>query len=127
MRVQLTFRKMHPTISIEEHVFREARKLDALSVDLVRWCHVVIDQPHRHRHGGRPVRVRVALQGAAGYIVANSESIIADTPENAHVAIDEAFQAVRSQLRTRVTSRTRGRGRGRGRHRRRAPHEATLQ
>jgi len=105
MQVQMTFRQVDPTIEIEELLFREARKLQRVCPQQLTWCHVVIEQPHRHRHEGRPYRAHVAIQGLMGYRVASSESGADVSHETPNIAIINAFQAVRKQLRSKTRVR----------------------
>jgi len=114
MQVQLTFRQMDPTFEIEEQIFKEARRLERINPQKLKWCHVVIERSRRHGHGhgrghghghghgqsGRPYSVHVRLQGVLGYHVSGGEYDAHAAHENPHVAITSAFGAVHSQLRS---------------------------
>ncbi len=105
MQVQLTFRQMDPTFEIEEQIFKEARRLERVYPQKLKWCHVVIGRPERHRQQGRPCHVHVQLQGVLGTHVAGSEYDADATHENPHVAITSAFGAMRSQLQSKKQGR----------------------
>ncbi len=99
MHVQLTFRELHPTIAIEHLVFQEAHKLDQLFPFQIDWCHVVIEQPHRHHHNGRPFRVHLTLQGRLGAFSATNHEAGAEASSILPTAIADAFHVARRQLR----------------------------
>jgi len=107
MQVQLTFRRLNPTFEIEEQIFKEARRLEPAFPQKLTWCHVLIEQPHRHRQRGRPYRVSISVQGLLGYHIASSASDIHVLHDDPRVAITNAFRALRNQMRTKSPVRER--------------------
>jgi ribosome-associated translation inhibitor RaiA len=95
--LQVTFHNLTASESVEQEVRQHATQLEAAFPRMVS-CRVLIDVPHRHQHQGRRYRVRVevgvsgvrAVGGQAGDEHAENEDV--------HLAIRDAFRAVRRQL-----------------------------
>lgn len=86
--VQLTFRDIPPSPAVSAHVERRVAKLETFFDRIVR-CHIVVEQPHRHRkHGQRyHVRIDVSVPGNLLVVTRNPE----DAKEDLHAAVDDAF------------------------------------
>lgn len=92
--LQLTFHGIPHSDALEQLVRRHASKLETFH-DRVVSCRVVIESPHKHKHEGRPFRVRVELAIPRDEIVVSRE-VGGDAGEDPYAAIDEAFdQAAR--------------------------------
>jgi cold shock CspA family protein len=114
--VQVTFRGLEHTDALDAHVREHVAWLEQFYPRLMR-CRVLLEIPHRHRHDGRHVHVRVELT-VPGYdpIVISHEPTLhaslkdAEAPahrkddeiENVHryaeVAVHDAFNAARRRL-----------------------------
>jgi hypothetical protein len=70
--VQITFRNIRPSATIEEWVRTEADKLDSF-YNRVMACRVVIEVPHRHHRKGSPYHIRIDLTVPGEEIVVKRE------------------------------------------------------
>ncbi len=109
--LQITFRNIKPSETIEEWVRAEARKLDTF-YSHVLGGHVVIEMPHRHHTKGRSFHVRIDLAVPGEEIVVKHEPSLRQwgetqlkkhlegkTPhKNVRLAINDAFKAVARRL-----------------------------
>ena len=113
---QVTFRGLQHSDAIESDVRERAAWLEQFYSGIVR-CRVAIALPHRHRHDGRHIHVRIELTvpGAPPIVVSHEPSLhgrLKDLEEAEHhkhseiesvrryaaVAIREAFDAARRRL-----------------------------
>jgi len=94
--LQITFRGMETSEALAEHIRDEAAKLEQF-FDGIVGCHVVVEEPHRHKQQGNPFHVRVDLHVPGRDIVVGHEPG-ARTHADAYVAVAEAFDAARRQL-----------------------------
>lgn len=104
--LQITFRNMAKSDAIEAQIRKRAEDLDRFS-DRIMGCRVVVESAHRHQHKGRIYHVRVDLTVRGGEIVVTRDPPKHHAHEEIHVAIRDAFDAVRRQLEDR-TRRSRG-------------------
>ena len=95
--LQITFRQMEPSPALETRVRELAQRLDRFSSQIMS-CHVVIEAPHRHQHQGKLYEVRVDLTVPGSEIVASKQHSERHSHEDVHVALRDAFRAVRRQL-----------------------------
>jgi ribosome-associated translation inhibitor RaiA len=113
--VQITFRNMQASPSLEDHVRARVAWLERLHPDLVS-CRVLLEVPHRHHEHGQHVRVRIELSLPGEHAVVNHDPTLhghaKDVQAAAHhkdtdvdpahklapVAIRDAFAAARRQL-----------------------------
>lgn len=70
--LQISFRNIRPSLTIEEWIREEARKLDTFYDDVMR-CRVAIEMPHRHHKKGRLFHVRIDLSVPGEEIVVKRE------------------------------------------------------
>jgi len=70
--LQITFRNVKPSSSIEECIRAETDKLDSLYNHLMS-CRVAIEMPHRHHRKGSAYRVRIDLTVPGEEIVVRRE------------------------------------------------------
>jgi cold shock CspA family protein len=113
---QITFRGLTTDNVLEDEVRERVSWLEQFYTGIVR-CRVLVEVPHRHRHGGRHfhVRIEVTVPGGAPIVVSHEPSLHArlrDVEDEAHrkedeiasvhryasVAIHEAFDAARRRL-----------------------------
>ena len=113
--VQITFRNMRASASLEDEVRARVAWLERFYPDLVG-CRVLLELPHRHHEHGQPVRVRIELSLPGEDVVVSHEPTLhgrsKDVQEEAHhkdtdidpahklalVAIHDAFDAARRRL-----------------------------
>ena len=86
--VQITFRDIPPSAAVTAHVGRRAEKLETF-FDRMSKCHVVVEEPHRHRRQGKKYKVEIDM------VVPGRELVISKNPEDTkddlHATIDMAF------------------------------------
>ncbi len=99
--VQISFRGMGPSPSVETQVQHRAADLLRLS-DRVTACRVTLEAAHRRHHQGTIYHVRVDLAVPGGKIVVNREPCEDHAHEDMHVAVRDAFDAARRQLRDHI-------------------------
>jgi cold shock CspA family protein/ribosome-associated translation inhibitor RaiA len=113
--LQITFRNLTPSATIEEWVRTEADKLDSFYSRLMG-CRVVIEVPHRHHRKGSPYHIRIDLTVPGEEIVVKREPNLSHrarqlgdtgikkhlevkTPhKNLRAAINDAFRAAGRRL-----------------------------
>jgi cold shock CspA family protein len=113
--VQVTFRNMHPSGSVEAEARTRAAWLETFHSGIVG-CRVVVEIPHRHRARGRHIHVRIELSLPGEDLIVNHEptlhSVLKDVEEETHhkgddveavrkyalVAVNEAFDTARRRL-----------------------------
>lgn len=95
--LQIAFRNMDFTESLDAKVREKAAHLDKIFGPLTR-CDVVIEAPHHH-HGaqhGRRYHVRIAMNTPIGEIVVRGDDVHAN--EDPRAAVRDAFEAAHGQL-----------------------------
>jgi ribosomal subunit interface protein len=95
--LQITFRNMAPSPALEERIRGRAEELERF-FDRITSCRVVVECRHRRHHQGKLFEVRIDLT-VPGHEIAGGRGNGADhAHEDAHVAVRDAFDAVRRQL-----------------------------
>lgn len=74
--LQITYRNVKPTATIEEWIRDEAEKLDSFYNHIVA-CHVAVEIPHRHHRRGGSFHVRIDVRVPGGEIAVNREPSLA--------------------------------------------------
>jgi cold shock CspA family protein/ribosome-associated translation inhibitor RaiA len=95
--VQITFRGMETSPSVEAQVRRRAEELYQIS-DRVTACRVTLEAAHRRHRQGMIYHVHVDLAVPGGKIVVNREPGENHAHEDMHVAVRDAFDAARRRL-----------------------------
>lgn len=95
--LQITFRNMPHSDTLENHIREKAAKLDEFNEQIMA-CHVVIEQPHSHQQQGKLFHVSIDLTLPDGELLANRTPQKHHAHEDAYVAIRDAFKSVRRQL-----------------------------
>lgn len=95
--VNITFHNLDRSEWIEADVRGYLEKLEEF-YDRITACHVVVEAPHKHHKHGNLYRVRIVLSVPHRELVVDHNP--ADHPEHAdlHVAIRDAFKAMRRQV-----------------------------
>ena len=99
--VQVTFRDMNVSDAVESKCWAEAEKLERY-FDRIVGCHVTVAEAHhRHRQGNLfDIRINVTVPGKE--LVVNREPDEHRVDEDIDVAIREAFDRMRRQLKAYV-------------------------
>ena len=95
--VQIAFRGMETSPSVEARVRRRAEELQRIS-DRVTACRVTLEAAHRRHRQGTIYHVHIELGVPGGKIVVNREPGENHAHEDMHVAVRDAFDAARRQL-----------------------------
>jgi len=95
--VQIFFRGMDSSPSVESQIRRKAQGLQQLS-DRMTACRVMLEAGHRHHRHGKIYHVRVELAVPGGTIVVSREPGEDHAHEDLHVAVRDAFDAARRRL-----------------------------
>jgi cold shock CspA family protein/ribosome-associated translation inhibitor RaiA len=95
--VQISFRGMDTSPSVEAQVQRRAEELGRFS-DRLSACRVTVEAAHRRHRQGTIYHVSVDLAVPGGRIVVNREPGEDHAHEDLHVAIRDAFDAARRRL-----------------------------
>ena len=95
--LQISFRNMDPSPSIEEVVREKAGKLERF-FDRIVSCHVTVEAPHRHQHKGKLYKVRIDIGMPGKDVHVNQEGPKNQAHEDVYVAIRDAFDAAVRQL-----------------------------
>jgi cold shock CspA family protein/ribosome-associated translation inhibitor RaiA len=98
MRVplQLTFHGVPRSEAIADYVTKRAQKLDTFFGRIVR-CRVAVESPHRHKHEGRPYRIRIDL-GVPGHSIVVSRDVGGTDRLDVYAAVDAAFDEAQRLL-----------------------------
>lgn len=90
--LQITFKDISSTPAIEKQIRDHVEKLEQFSQDIIS-CHVVIEQPQKHRSQGKlhNIHIRVSVPGKELVSTNNSQ-------EDLYISIREAFNDVRDQI-----------------------------
>lgn len=104
--LQITYRNMSSTPSLEAAIREHVAELDGLYRNITS-CRVVLEIPHRHHIQGRHFHVRVELRVPGDVLVVNRDPTMHDAHEDAYVAIRDAFRAARRELRDYAAKRQR--------------------
>ncbi len=97
MPLQITFRGMEPSPTVETRVQEMVQRLDRHQ-DRITSCRVVIEAPHRRHHKGKLYTVAIDVTYPGGEVVANRGKRFDHAHEDVYVAIRDAFNAVRRKL-----------------------------
>lgn len=97
MPIQITFRDMPHSDALDAYVRRHAAKLETYSTRIIG-CRVAVEAPHRHKHAGRPYRIRVDLTVPGGEVVVGNVRGDSVSTTDAYAAIDEAFDRLGRRL-----------------------------
>ena len=89
--LQITFRNMRPSASVEDWIRAEAEKLEDF-YSRVMACHVTIEMPHRHHRKGSPYHIRIDLT------VPGEEIVVKREPSLRRRAIELGETAVKKHL-----------------------------
>jgi ribosomal subunit interface protein len=95
--LQISFRDMDPSPSIEARIREKAAKLERF-FDRITSCRVVVEARNRHQRSGRLYIVRIDLRVPGAELVAGHGRPRDHAHEDVYVAIRDAFDAAGRQL-----------------------------
>ena len=96
--LQITFHGLEPSEAIADKVRSSARKLERF-FDSIQSCHVAIEAPHHHHAQGNHYRVRIEVSVPRRHVLVVTRDPDADRSHvDVHVAVRDAFEAMRRQL-----------------------------
>lgn len=95
--LQLSYHNMDPSAAVEQAVREKVDKLEQFS-DQITACHVTVAAPHKHHHKGKIYRVMIELHVPDSEIVASRNPSENHAHEDVYVAIRDAFNSARRQL-----------------------------
>lgn len=96
--VQINFRQMEASEALETRIREKIQGLEQL-FDRITSCHVVVEMSNKNHHQGNLFHVRIDLR------VPGKELVVSRDPkdhahEDAHVAVRDAFDAMKRQLKS---------------------------
>ncbi len=91
--LQITFREMPHSDSVEQYVRTRAHKLETMASRMTS-CRVALEVPHRHARHGEHYRVRIDVTLPGGEIVAGRSPGDVKTYEDLYATIDAAFDEI---------------------------------
>jgi ribosome-associated translation inhibitor RaiA/cold shock CspA family protein len=94
--LQITFRHMDSSPALEARIRQRAEELEQFSSRITA-CHVTVESCHRH-HQGNLFEVHIDLVMPEREIVAGRDHGMNHAHEDAHVAVRDAFDALRRRL-----------------------------
>jgi cold shock CspA family protein/ribosome-associated translation inhibitor RaiA len=102
MPLEIRFIGMDPSPALETAIREHVAKLEEFDRDIIS-CRVAVDAPHKHHRQGKlfKITVDVRLPGG-GEVVASRSPAQHHAHEDAHVALRDAFKAVRRQIQEHV-------------------------
>lgn len=95
--LQITFRNMESSEEMEANICDMAENLDRF-YDQTMSCRAVVEAHHRHHGQSNPYHVHIEVTVPGARLVASREPDLHHEHEDASVAIRDAFDAIRRQL-----------------------------
>jgi cold shock CspA family protein/ribosome-associated translation inhibitor RaiA len=95
--LQITFRDLDPSPALETRIRELVQRLEKFSAQILR-CHVIVEAGHGHGRQGHLFQVHFQVTAPGGRIIANREHRQRQSHEDVHVALRDAYRAVRRRL-----------------------------
>ncbi len=95
--LQITFRNMDRSETIETNIREKAAKLDQFFEHIMS-CRVVVEAHHKHHHKGNIYHVRIDMTVPGDELVVSRDPKQNQAHEDPYVAVRDAFDAARRQL-----------------------------
>ncbi|MCB1739902.1 MAG: HPF/RaiA family ribosome-associated protein [Gammaproteobacteria bacterium] len=95
--LQITFRNMEPSDTVEARIRERVERLEQLTDDIIS-CRVVFESRHQHQHHGNLFQIRIDLKLPGTELVSSRSPDAHHAHEDPYVAIRDAFDAMRRQL-----------------------------
>lgn len=97
--IEINFRQMEPSEALEEKIREKAHALEQF-YDRIMSCHVVVEMSHKNHHQGNLFHVRIDLRVPGKELVVSRDPKNNHAHEDAHVAVRDAFEAMKRQLKS---------------------------
>ena len=101
--LQITFRQMDASPALDARIRQRAEELEQF-YDRITACHVTVEAQHRRHQQGNLFRVSVDLMVPGREITVGRGKDVNHAHEDAHVAVRDAFDALRRRLEDYVRS-----------------------
>ena len=95
--LQIRFKNLEPSEAVEARVRKHVDKLERYFNEIIS-CRVTLDAAHKHHQQGNIFQVTVDVRLPGGENVASRHPDDQHAHEDAYVALRDAFEAVRRQL-----------------------------
>ena len=95
--IQITFRHMDPSPALEARIRQRAQELEQF-FDRITACRVTVECQHHHYRQGNLFEISIDLVVPGREIVVGRFEGVSHTHEDAHVAVRDAFNALRRRL-----------------------------
>ena len=96
-QVQITYRDVTPTPSLDRNIRRRAARLTRYCSDIVN-CRIAVEAPHRSQRKGRRFHVRIDLTVPGAELVVGRHPERSPAHEELAVSLRDAFRAARREL-----------------------------
>lgn len=95
--IQVTFRHMDPSPALEARIRQRAQELEQF-FDRITACRVTVECQHQHHRQGNLFEISIDLAIPGREIVVGRSEGASHAHEDAHVAVRDAFNALRRRL-----------------------------
>ena len=95
--IQVTFRHMDPSPALEARIRQRAQELEQF-FDRITACRVTVECQHPRRRQGNLFEISIDLVVPGREIVVGRAEGVSHAHEDAHVAVRDAFDALRRRL-----------------------------
>ncbi len=95
--LQVTFRHMKRSESVEARILERAAKLERLH-DQIMTGRVVVDLPQQRQRKGKVFHVRIDITVPGRELVVNRDPLLDHAHEDVYVAVEDAFDAMERKL-----------------------------
>jgi len=95
--LEITLRGMDPSEAVEAEIRKHVDDLERF-FDRITSCHVTLELPHRHQRQGKQFEVKILLSVPRRELVVSHKPGKDETHTDAHLAIRQAFKAMRREL-----------------------------
>lgn len=95
--LEVTFRGLDPSEAVEAEIRKHVDSLEHF-FDRITSCHVTLTLPHRHQRQGKLFEVKIILNVPQRELVVSRNPEEDQTHTDAHIAIRDAFRAMRRKL-----------------------------
>lgn len=96
--LQITFRNMETSESLESYIRERAAKLDSICENMVS-CRVVVEAPHKHQRKGGLFHATIEITLPKETIVINREPDQHKSYKDAYVVVRDVFDSAQRKLR----------------------------
>ena len=99
--LQITFRHMDTSEAVEANIRERSQKLERFH-DHITGCHVIIDEPDKHKTKGGVFDIHITITIPGDEIIVSRKHSDNHAHEDIYVTIRDAFNAARRQLESKL-------------------------